>query len=203
MDYFLSVALLLAKQKRDLLKKRRFWPRIACSRSLNGTLKKNGFGVNGLSSVLVTQGLLVTDLVILNHGQVTWTTPEMTPSSPNFHTTPTKGRLSLDIFNVHRSPLNGGSSEILGSNSLHTGYESVTLIVAAVAEWYRYRTVACFVTVPELEQSIRITPTTNSRSLPLDYRSNCRCDSLVFMVRSQDQCCQVLDTSSDDIEETS
>ncbi|GFU90408.1 hypothetical protein TNCV_1328621 [Trichonephila clavipes] len=33
-----------------------------------------------------TRGLLATDLVILNHGQVTWTTPEQTP--PLLTTTP-------------------------------------------------------------------------------------------------------------------
>ncbi|GFT13964.1 hypothetical protein TNCV_2615961 [Trichonephila clavipes] len=41
-----------------------------------------------------TRGLLATDHVILNHGQVTWTTPELAPSSPNYHTTPTGGRFS-------------------------------------------------------------------------------------------------------------
>ncbi|GFU05740.1 hypothetical protein TNCV_1005221 [Trichonephila clavipes] len=30
----------------------------------------------------------------LNHGQVTWTTPELAPPSPNYHTTPTGGRFS-------------------------------------------------------------------------------------------------------------
>ncbi|GFX50450.1 hypothetical protein TNCV_770221 [Trichonephila clavipes] len=41
-----------------------------------------------------TRGLLATDYVILNHGQVTWTTPELAPPSPNYHTTPTGGRFS-------------------------------------------------------------------------------------------------------------
>ncbi|GFU13319.1 hypothetical protein TNCV_3843231 [Trichonephila clavipes] len=41
-----------------------------------------------------TRGLLATDHVILNHGQVTWTTPELLPPSPNYHTTPTGGRFS-------------------------------------------------------------------------------------------------------------
>ncbi|GFT30479.1 hypothetical protein TNCV_2377641 [Trichonephila clavipes] len=36
-----------------------------------------------------TRGLLETDHVILNHGQVTWTTPELAPRSPNYRTTPT------------------------------------------------------------------------------------------------------------------
>ncbi|GFU62683.1 hypothetical protein TNCV_1518741 [Trichonephila clavipes] len=29
------------------------------------------------------------DYVILNHGQVTWTAPELAPASPNYHTTQT------------------------------------------------------------------------------------------------------------------
>ncbi|GFT00636.1 hypothetical protein TNCV_141811 [Trichonephila clavipes] len=32
----------------------------------------------------------------------TRTTPELAPSSSNFHTTPTGGHLSLDRFNVHQ-----------------------------------------------------------------------------------------------------
>ncbi|GFW12943.1 uncharacterized protein TNCV_3328751 [Trichonephila clavipes] len=40
-----------------------------------------------------TRGLLATDHVILNHGQVTWTTPELAPPL-NYHTTPTGGRFS-------------------------------------------------------------------------------------------------------------
>ncbi|GFW54835.1 hypothetical protein TNCV_2654751 [Trichonephila clavipes] len=50
----------------------------------------------------VTQGLWVTDLVILNYDQVTRTTPELVPPSPNFHTTPMEGRLNSDRFNVHQ-----------------------------------------------------------------------------------------------------
>ncbi|GBL62549.1 hypothetical protein AVEN_8142-1, partial [Araneus ventricosus] len=34
------------------------------------------------------------DLVILNHGQMTRTTPELTNPSPNFHEAPTGGRLA-------------------------------------------------------------------------------------------------------------
>ncbi|GFU98309.1 hypothetical protein TNCV_3005931 [Trichonephila clavipes] len=41
-----------------------------------------------------TLELLATDHVILNHGQVTWTTPELAPPSPNYHTTPMGGRFS-------------------------------------------------------------------------------------------------------------
>ncbi|GFW60373.1 hypothetical protein TNCV_3869061 [Trichonephila clavipes] len=37
---------------------------------------------------------MATNLVILNHGQVMRTTPELAPTSPNCHTTPTGGRLS-------------------------------------------------------------------------------------------------------------
>ncbi|GFX41269.1 hypothetical protein TNCV_2219671 [Trichonephila clavipes] len=41
-----------------------------------------------------TRGFLATDLVILNHGQVTRTTPELATLSPNYHTTPMGRRLS-------------------------------------------------------------------------------------------------------------
>ncbi|GFT49293.1 hypothetical protein TNCV_4582871 [Trichonephila clavipes] len=51
-----------------------------------------------------TRGFLATDFEILSHGQVTKTTPELEPPSPNFLTSHTGGRLSLDRFNVHRPP---------------------------------------------------------------------------------------------------
>ncbi|GFU68376.1 hypothetical protein TNCV_3077641 [Trichonephila clavipes] len=41
-----------------------------------------------------TQGLLAMDLVTLNHGRVTRTTPELAPLSPNDHIPPTRRRLS-------------------------------------------------------------------------------------------------------------
>ncbi|GFW74025.1 hypothetical protein TNCV_545491 [Trichonephila clavipes] len=51
------------------------------------------------------RGLLTTDHVILNHGQVMRKTPELEPFSPNYNTTPMGGLLcALDRFNVHRSP---------------------------------------------------------------------------------------------------
>ncbi|GFW09416.1 hypothetical protein TNCV_3731711 [Trichonephila clavipes] len=40
------------------------------------------------------RGPLTTDHVILNHGQVTWMTPELAPLSPNYHTTPTGKRFN-------------------------------------------------------------------------------------------------------------
>ncbi|GFX31298.1 uncharacterized protein TNCV_2061171 [Trichonephila clavipes] len=51
-----------------------------------------------------TRGLLATDHVILNHGQVTWTTPEL--ASPLLTTTPHQREdvSALDRFNVHRCP---------------------------------------------------------------------------------------------------
>ncbi|GFT46528.1 uncharacterized protein TNCV_3183951 [Trichonephila clavipes] len=50
------------------------------------------------------RGLLTTDHVILNHGQVTWTTPELAP--PLLTTTPHQREdvSALDRFNVHRCP---------------------------------------------------------------------------------------------------
>ncbi|GFW44045.1 uncharacterized protein TNCV_998101 [Trichonephila clavipes] len=54
--------------------------------------------------VTATRGLLATDHVILNHGQVTWTTPELAP--PLLTTTPHQREdvSALDRFNVHRCP---------------------------------------------------------------------------------------------------
>ncbi|GFX15659.1 uncharacterized protein TNCV_2131451 [Trichonephila clavipes] len=51
-----------------------------------------------------TRGLLATDHVILNHGQVTWTTPELAP--PLLTTTQHQREdvSALDRFNVHRFP---------------------------------------------------------------------------------------------------
>ncbi|GFS81326.1 hypothetical protein TNCV_1225131 [Trichonephila clavipes] len=46
--------------------------------------------------------------------------------TPIFPTTPAGGRLSLDIFNVHRPPLHGGFSAVSTLNSRHASHESVT-----------------------------------------------------------------------------
>ncbi|GFY05771.1 adhesion G protein-coupled receptor B2 [Trichonephila clavipes] len=52
---------------------------------------------------VTTRRLLATDHVILNHGQVTWTTPEL---APLLTTTPHQREdvSALDRFNVHRCP---------------------------------------------------------------------------------------------------
>ncbi|GFV93785.1 hypothetical protein TNCV_366841 [Trichonephila clavipes] len=57
----------------------------------------------------LTRELLVMELVILKHGQVTKTKLELAPSSPNYYTTPMKGRLSLDKINVQWVLLHGFS----------------------------------------------------------------------------------------------
>ncbi|GFU72913.1 uncharacterized protein TNCV_2395411 [Trichonephila clavipes] len=63
----------------------------------------------GMTSITVAQhaarGLLATDHVILDHGQVTWTTPELAP--PLLITTPLQREdvSALDRFNVHRCPI--------------------------------------------------------------------------------------------------
>ncbi|GFW43898.1 uncharacterized protein TNCV_4786091 [Trichonephila clavipes] len=57
-----------------------------------------------LAFVQTARGLLATDHVILNHGQVTWTTPELAP--PLLTTTPHQREdvSALDRFSVHRCP---------------------------------------------------------------------------------------------------
>ncbi|GFW06976.1 hypothetical protein TNCV_3691721 [Trichonephila clavipes] len=64
-----------------------------------------------------TRELLATDLIILNHGQMTRKTPQLACPSPKICTTPTGGRLNHDIFSVHPLTLLGGSSTVRGSNS--------------------------------------------------------------------------------------
>ncbi|GFV67558.1 hypothetical protein TNCV_4622381 [Trichonephila clavipes] len=55
---------------------------------------------------LATRGLLVTGHVTLNYGQVTWTTPELAPSSPNYHTNWRTFELSTDL--TCNAALHGG-----------------------------------------------------------------------------------------------
>ncbi|GFX82292.1 uncharacterized protein TNCV_973041 [Trichonephila clavipes] len=66
-------------------------------------MRSNRYGL-GYDCGLATRGLLATDHVILNHGQVTWTTPELAP--PLLTTTPHQREdvSALDRFNVHRCP---------------------------------------------------------------------------------------------------
>ncbi|GFV62990.1 uncharacterized protein TNCV_3177831 [Trichonephila clavipes] len=75
-----------------------------------------------LKTSLTTRGLLAMDHVILNHGQVTWTTPELAP--PLLTTTPHQREdiSALGRFNVHRCPTRRVFSG--------TGLELVTLIHA-------------------------------------------------------------------------
>ncbi|GFX86401.1 uncharacterized protein TNCV_2562901 [Trichonephila clavipes] len=54
---------------------------------------------------LATRGLLVTDHVILNHGQVTWTTPELVPPLLTSAPHQREDASALDRFNVHRCPI--------------------------------------------------------------------------------------------------
>ncbi|GFW12767.1 hypothetical protein TNCV_3884771 [Trichonephila clavipes] len=61
------------------------------------------FGLKLITNCSATRGLLATDHVILNHGHDVDDTRSWHPS-PNYHTTPTGGRFSLDRFNVHRCP---------------------------------------------------------------------------------------------------
>ncbi|GFX85843.1 uncharacterized protein TNCV_2472451 [Trichonephila clavipes] len=49
-----------------------------------------------------TRGLLAKDRVILNHGQVTWTTPDLAALSYLPH--PREDVSALDRFQVHRCP---------------------------------------------------------------------------------------------------
>ncbi|GFX46723.1 uncharacterized protein TNCV_4038711 [Trichonephila clavipes] len=56
------------------------------------------------SNVGTTQGLLATDHVILNHGQVTWTTPELAPPLLTTTSHQREDVSALDRFNEYRCP---------------------------------------------------------------------------------------------------
>ncbi|GFV22160.1 uncharacterized protein TNCV_631131 [Trichonephila clavipes] len=82
---------------------------------------------------LLQRELLATDHVILNHGQVTWTTRELAP--PLLTTTPHQREdvSALDRFNVHRCPtwrvLSGAGLELVTRQTTirylyHLGYRS-------------------------------------------------------------------------------
>ncbi|GFX81077.1 uncharacterized protein TNCV_1910701 [Trichonephila clavipes] len=76
---------------------------IDCPASMRPTARQRSFSIRFLEVIETpTRGLLVTDHVILNHGQVTWTTPELAP--PLLTTTPHQREdvSALDRFNVHR-----------------------------------------------------------------------------------------------------
>ncbi|GFV99515.1 mariner Mos1 transposase [Trichonephila clavipes] len=72
----------------------------------------------------VTRGLLATDYLILNHGQVTWTTPELAP--PLLATTPHQRQdvSALDRFNVQRCPtrrvFSGTGLDLVTSQTLNS-----------------------------------------------------------------------------------
>ncbi|GFT55853.1 uncharacterized protein TNCV_1053171 [Trichonephila clavipes] len=88
---------------------------------------------------------LATDHVILNHGQVTWTTPELAPPSSNYHTTPTGGDVSaLDRFNVHRCPTRRvfsgtGLEPVTKQATVRYLYHSATAADAAMEVRYQTR----------------------------------------------------------------
>ncbi|GFV14407.1 uncharacterized protein TNCV_808391 [Trichonephila clavipes] len=84
-----------------------------------------------------TRGLLATNHVILSPGQVRWTTPELEPPSPNYHTTPHQREdvSALDRFNVHRCPTRRvfcGTGLELGTRQATIRYLYHSATVAAI-----------------------------------------------------------------------
>ncbi|GBN73184.1 hypothetical protein AVEN_236881-1 [Araneus ventricosus] len=68
-----------------------------------------------------------TDLVILNRGQMTRTTLELAPSTPNSHTTPLGGRQIHDVrFSVQEAHIHGDSS--VESNPAASKLKSLPLV---------------------------------------------------------------------------
>ncbi|GFT06665.1 retrovirus-related Pol polyprotein from transposon 412 [Trichonephila clavipes] len=71
---------------------------------------------------ITARGLLATDHVILNHGQVAWTTPELAPPLLTTTPHPREDVSALDRFKVHRCPtrrvLSGTGPEDFGRTRL-------------------------------------------------------------------------------------
>ncbi|GFU86556.1 hypothetical protein TNCV_4479921 [Trichonephila clavipes] len=66
------------------------------------------------SRYLAARGVLTTDFLILNHGQMVKTIPELATPSSNFHSSPKGGHL---IFYSTWPPLHCGSSAVERLNS--------------------------------------------------------------------------------------
>ncbi|GFX02603.1 uncharacterized protein TNCV_728571 [Trichonephila clavipes] len=89
---------------------------------------------------MTTRGLLATDHVILNHGQVTWTTPELAP--PLLTTTPHQREdvSALDRFNVHRCPTRRvfsgtGLEPVTKQATVRYLYHSATAAAIKLGSW--------------------------------------------------------------------
>ncbi|GFW10934.1 uncharacterized protein TNCV_4459091 [Trichonephila clavipes] len=95
-----------------------------------------------------TQGLLATDNVILNHGQVTWTTLELAP--PLLTTTPHQREdvSALDRFNVHRCP----TRRVFRSTGLEpvTKQATVRYLYHSATAAIQYRAMITNFFIPEL-----------------------------------------------------
>ncbi|GFV70970.1 uncharacterized protein TNCV_2355141 [Trichonephila clavipes] len=77
---------------------------IVCDKAVVQQASRNIMSTSFFHHIKATRGLLATDHVILNHSQVSWTTPELAP--PLLTTTPHQREdvSALDRFNVHRCP---------------------------------------------------------------------------------------------------
>ncbi|GFU79901.1 uncharacterized protein TNCV_577811 [Trichonephila clavipes] len=99
---------------------------------LSSFLKKDSTSPE--SAPNTTRGLLATDHVILNHGQVTWTTPELAPPLLTTTAHQRENVSALDRFIVHRCPTRRVFSG--------TGLELVTR-QATIRYLYHSATAAC------------------------------------------------------------
>ncbi|GBN46187.1 hypothetical protein AVEN_28543-1 [Araneus ventricosus] len=92
--------------------------KLVCSAAQLGIhrISDSGFGLVwfGLIPILKQhESYFGMDLVILNHGQMTKTTPELAHPSPNFHATPTAGRLAT-TYPDSKESLKGFGNLVVG-----------------------------------------------------------------------------------------
>ncbi|GFV56266.1 uncharacterized protein TNCV_106221 [Trichonephila clavipes] len=110
-------------------------------------------GMQGRKCRSSTRGLLATDHVILNHGQVTWTTPELT--SPLLTTPPHQREdvSGLGRFNVHRCP----TRRVFSGTGLELVTKQATiryLYHSATASLTLWKTHPCSHAVDDVEQKV-------------------------------------------------
>ncbi|GFT13321.1 uncharacterized protein TNCV_1550851 [Trichonephila clavipes] len=113
-----------------------YWVLLASKKSYSETELK----IATLATI-ATRGLLATDHVILNHGQVTWTTPELTPPLPTTTPHQQKDVRALNRFNVHCSSTQRvfrGTGLKLVTKPVTIRYLDHSATVARLCEWKKF-----------------------------------------------------------------
>ncbi|GFU70237.1 hypothetical protein TNCV_903791 [Trichonephila clavipes] len=133
------------------------------------------------------------DHIILNHGQVTWTTPELAPASPIYHTNGRTFQLSIDLTCI--AALHAGSLVVLGSNSCHVCHDPISIPLG-----YRgppFEVMMAVVAISIHDQVTRMSPESAPGSLQTYVRNldrdrfNHSLDTAIFQLNQDYKCFSV------------